>query len=60
MGSGRPAPPWESPNRYAGELSCEVRCFWTPLTPWEDVEQALADAHQKALTEARERHAATS
>lgn len=49
----RPAPPGEPPNRYLGELNAELRCYWTPLTPWEDVEQVIRQAADEALEAAR-------
>ena len=48
----RKAPSGVSPNAYVGELIAEVRCHWTPTTPWVSVETALRDAYEQALAAA--------
>lgn len=40
-----PAPAGESPNKYVGEITVDMRIFWTPLTTDEQVEKAVTEAY---------------
>jgi hypothetical protein len=50
----RDAPGGESPNAYVPELSVQVHANWTPLTPFEQVHEALWDAYVQTVDEVRQ------
>lgn len=43
-----PAPSGEPPNNYLGQLTVDLRVFWTPDTPPADVIEALSTAYIQA------------
>lgn len=47
----RPADGGESPHQTVASITAEVRVFWPPTAPAEDVIQAIRDAADQALQE---------
>ena len=45
-----------SPNAYIPFITAEVRCFWPPLATEAEVEAALGEAFESAITEALHLH----